>query len=44
MKETITSRTGSAPIKRTGHTTDGRHGSDPNAKVRGGGSSRDIKR
>lgn len=44
MKQDIGSKTGSAPIKRVGHTTDGRYGSDPNARVRGGTGSRDIKR
>lgn len=35
-------KTGNAPIKKQGHTTDGRHGSDPNKGVKGGRSVRDL--
>lgn len=44
MKEQITSKTGNAPIKRQGHTSDNRYGSNPDARVKGGGAVRDIKR
>lgn len=37
------SKPGNAPIKRQGHTTDGKHGSDPNAKVMGQRAVRDLK-
>lgn len=33
---------GSAPIVRQGHTSSGKHGSDPNMKVKGGNSVRDL--
>ena len=35
MDKDIKSKTGSAPIKKVGHTTSGRFGSEPNAKERG---------
>lgn len=35
MKQTIDSKTGSAPIKKVGHTFSGVFGSEPNAKVKG---------
>jgi len=43
MKETITSKTGNAPIKRLGQTTDGKFGSDPNRKAKGDSTVRDLK-
>jgi hypothetical protein len=36
MEKTI-GKTGSAPIKKIGHTFSGNFGSDPNAKVKGRG-------
>lgn len=44
MKDTMGQKPGNAPIIRTGHTTDGRYGSDPNAMVKGKTESRDIRR
>jgi len=38
----IGSKTGSAPIQRQGHTTDGQHGSNPDAKRKGNPSVRDL--
>lgn len=35
MEKSIKSKTGSAPIKKVGHTTSGRFGSEPMAKERG---------
>lgn len=35
-------KTGSAPIKKMGHTASGRHGDDPNLKVKGGDTVRDL--
>lgn len=43
MKETITSKTGNAQIKRLGQTTDGKFGSDPSRKAKGDSSTRDLK-
>lgn len=39
----LTSKTGNAQIKRVGHTTDSKYGSNPNAKVKGSRSVRDLK-
>jgi hypothetical protein len=36
------SGTGSAPIKKQGHTTDGNYGSDPNFKGKGQRPPRDL--
>jgi hypothetical protein len=44
MKESYGSKTGNAPIVRQGHTATTKHGSDPNLKVRGGNSPRDLKK
>lgn len=44
MKQTITSKTGSAPVVRQGHTSDGRYGTSLTAKVKGATSSRDNTR
>lgn len=38
----ISSKTGNAPVKKQGHTHDGKHGSDPNMQVRGGTSTTDL--
>lgn len=38
----ITSKTGNASVMRQGHTSDNKHGSNPNAKVKGGSSVRDL--
>lgn len=35
-------KTGSASIKKQGHTHDGQHGSNPNAQVKGRGSVTDL--
>lgn len=35
-------RTGNASIMKQGHTTDGRHGSNPDMKVKGGNNVRDL--
>lgn len=35
MKQSIESKTGSAPIKQVGHTYSGKFGSEPMAKERG---------
>lgn len=35
-------KTGKAPIMKQGHTTDGRHGSDPGVQVKGGNNVRDL--
>ena len=35
MEQSIKSKTGSAPIKKVGHTYSGRFGSEPMAKERG---------
>lgn len=35
MPKPIASNTGNAPIKRQGHTSSGKHGSNPDAKPRG---------
>lgn len=35
MKQNINSKTGSAPIKKVGHTYSGKFGSEPMAKERG---------
>lgn len=42
-RDTITSKTGNASVMKQGHTTSGKHGTDPNAKVRGGNSVRELK-
>lgn len=34
---------GNAPIKRQGHTSNGKHGSEPNSKVFGNREPRDLK-
>jgi len=39
VKKEIGAKTGSASVKRVGHTFSNRHGSEPNAKVRGGAVS-----
>jgi hypothetical protein len=39
----ITSSTGSASIKRIGHTASNSHGSNPNVKAKGRGTPRDLK-
>lgn len=39
MKQNIESKTGSAPIEKVGHTFSGVFGSEPNAKVRGRGTT-----
>lgn len=41
-KPTLGAKTGSAPIKKTGHTASTRFGANPDAKVRGNTSSRDL--
>lgn len=38
----MTSKSGNAQIKRQGHTTDGRHGSSPDKRAKGG-KVRDLK-
>lgn len=35
-------KTGSATVNKQGHTTDGQHGSNPNAKVKGRGTVQDL--
>jgi hypothetical protein len=42
-RETITSKTGNAEIKRQGHTATTKHGSDPNFKGRANDKPRDLK-
>lgn len=42
MPKRITANTGQAPTVKQGHTTDGKHGSNPNLKVRGGQSVREL--
>lgn len=42
-RDRFTSRPGNAPIVRVGHTTSGKYGSDPNARVKGSRSVRDLK-
>ena len=37
MKQSVTSKTGNAGIKKVGHTTSNRFGSEPMAKERGRG-------
>ena len=44
MKESITSKTGNAPIVRQGHTTDRAFGTDPNARMKGRTKPTDIRR
>jgi hypothetical protein len=34
--------TGNAPIVKQGHTANNQHGTDPNAKVKGRSSTRDL--
>lgn len=41
-KPTLSAKTGSAPLRKTGHTASNRFGSNPDAKVRGGSASRDL--
>lgn len=41
-KPTISSKTGNAPVVKTGHTASNRFGSNPDAKVRGSVTSRDL--
>lgn len=36
MKKDITSKTGSSPVIKVGHTYSNRNGAEPNATVRGG--------
>lgn len=43
MPKPISSKTGSAPIMRQGHTATGNHGDDPNAKGKGMKAVRDLK-
>lgn len=43
MKEGYSSKTGNAPIIRQGHTATSKHGSDPNMKVKGAQTPRDLK-
>lgn len=38
----INAKTGSATVIKQGHTSDNKHGSNPNAKVKGGSSVRDL--
>jgi hypothetical protein len=38
----IKSKTGSAPIRKVGHTASNRHGSNERAQVRGSNASRDL--
>lgn len=42
-RKEMTQKTGSAPIVRQGHTTNGNYGSNPNAKGRGQNKPRDLK-
>lgn len=42
-KDTISSKTGNAPIVRQGHTATTKHGSDPNMQVKGQRKPRDLK-
>jgi hypothetical protein len=44
MKESITSKTGNAPIKQQGHTSDGRYGSSLTSKVKGSTKSTNNSR
>lgn len=39
----IQSKTGKATVTNQGHTTDGQHGSNPNAQVKGRSGVRDLK-
>lgn len=41
-KPTVTTNTGRAQIKKQGHTANGRHGSEPNVKVKGGNNVREL--
>lgn len=41
-KPSISSKTGSAPIVKVGHTASNQFGSNPDAKVKGRSSSRDL--
>lgn len=43
MPKPISSKTGSAPIIRSGHTASTKHGADPNAKAVGRPTPRDLK-
>lgn len=42
VTQPISSKTGSATIKKTGHTAGKNFGTNPDAKVRGGNQSRDL--
>jgi hypothetical protein len=42
LPKDIQSNTGSAPIKKQGHTASGNHGTDPNMKGRGIKPARDL--
>jgi hypothetical protein len=42
MPKNTMGKTGTAPIKKVGHTASGRYGDDPQMKVRGGTGVRDI--
>lgn len=39
---TKTSKSAGAPIVKQGHTSNGKFGSDPNARVKGGNNVRDL--
>lgn len=41
-RDNISSNTGNAPIVRQGHTASTKHGSDPNVKVKGSTTTRDL--
>lgn len=43
MPKEIQSKTGNAQIDRMGHTATSKHGSDPNLKVRGNQTPRDLR-
>lgn len=43
MKDSLTSKTGSASIKRVGHTASNSHGTNPDMKRRGTSEPRDLR-
>lgn len=42
MPDQIKSKTGSAPIKKVGHTAGTRYGTNPSSQVKGSNTSRDL--